>query len=504
MWLEGSEQSLRSRDVGQQPSRRLLVGTLIAIGLLVALVSSLGAPLIPTIAANYGVSLSRAEWVLTAALLTGAMATPVMGRLADGSRQRQVVATTLSVVLVGCVLSGLAPSFFWIVIGRGLQGVGLGLLPVNMAIARRVLPIPEAKRAIATLSVSPAIGAGLGYPLTAGIAQLGGVKAAYWFGAVIVLVAFVTAMVVIPRAPATIERLFDWKGALLLALSVASISLVLSEGGGWGWTSLPTLGCEILTILSLGIWIPMELRSDHPLVQLLHLKIPAVAMADLVGFAMSVSMYLVVPLIVEFIQAPPSIGYGFSASVVVSGLVLMPLSLGTYLASRLLIPYERRFGTRTLLPLGSLTFALSAVFFEFNHDRLWQAFAAIGILGLGIGWTFAAMPSFIIRNVPESETGSATGLYQVLRNIGLSVGSALAAGILLSQTPSHERYPTLRGYQIALWIAVGIGILSALVSFVLGGAQPSGRPFDEPGDQVGRSEALLEGSGALLLDDDLA
>ena len=131
MWLEGSEQSLRSRDVGQQPSRRLLVGTLIAIGLLVALVSSLGAPLIPTIAANYGVSLSRAEWVLTAALLTGAMATPVMGRLADGSRQRQVVATTLSVVLVGCVLSGLAPSFFWIVIGRGLQGVGLGLLPVG-------------------------------------------------------------------------------------------------------------------------------------------------------------------------------------------------------------------------------------------------------------------------------------------------------------------------------------------------------------------------------------
>ncbi|MEI6701146.1 MAG: MFS transporter [Actinomycetota bacterium] len=493
-----------SQDVVRAPTPRVLVATLITIGLLVALVSSLGAPLIPTIAATYGVSLSRAEWVLTAALLTGAMATPVMGRLADGSRQRQVVAVTLGFVFFGCLISALAPSFLWIVLGRGLQGVGLGLLPVNMAIARRVLPVPEAKRAIATLSISTAIGAGLGYPLTSGIAQLGGVKAAYWFGAATVLLALSAGMAVIPKLPASVSHKFDSKGALLLAVAVAALSLVLSEGGGWGWSSLLTIGCAGLSLTSLALWIPLELRTPHPLVQLQHLRIPAVALADLVGFAMSVSMYLVVPLIVEFIQAPSSVGYGFSASVVVSGLVLMPLSAGTYLASRLLVPFERRFGTRTLLPLGSLTFALSAVFFEFNHDALWQAFVAIGILGLGIGWTFAAMPNFIIRNVPESETGSATGLYQVLRNIGLSVGSALAAGILLSQTPSQQHFPTLRGYQIALWIAVGIGVLAAIMSFLFGGSEDASDPLDERGERVVRTEALLEGSGALLLDDELS
>jgi MFS family permease len=70
--------------------RRLLVPTLVLTGSLLAVVSSLGAPLIPTLSRVDGVSLSTGEWILTIALLTGALATPVMGRLADGPRQRDV------------------------------------------------------------------------------------------------------------------------------------------------------------------------------------------------------------------------------------------------------------------------------------------------------------------------------------------------------------------------------------------------------------------------------
>ena len=167
-------------------------------------------------------------------------------------------------------------------------------------------------------------------------------------------------------------------------------------------------------------------------------------MADVAGFLMSLSMYLVVPIVVEFIQIPPSVGFGFGASVIVSGLVLTPLSLGTFLASRLLVPYERRFGVRSMIPLGALVFAGSASYFALDHGSLWQAFVTMGIVGLGIGFTFAAMPGFIVRSVPPSETGSATGFYQVLRNIGLSVGSAFGAAVL-SPTPGRApRSPTSR------------------------------------------------------------
>ena len=148
---------------------RLPVPTLVLSGSLMAVVSSLGAPLIPTLAQADGVSLSTGEWILTITLLTGALATPVMGRLADGPGQRAVILVALVAlvaVVVGCVVSAVSSGFTVLLIGRALQGVGLGLLPVAMATARRNLPPEQARRTIATLSVTTAIGAGLGYPVT--------------------------------------------------------------------------------------------------------------------------------------------------------------------------------------------------------------------------------------------------------------------------------------------------------------------------------------------------
>jgi MFS transporter len=142
--------------------------------------------LIPTLARADGVSLSTGEWILTITLLTGALATPVMGRLADGPRQRAVILVALAAVVAGCVVAAVSSGFIVLIIGRALQGVGLGLLPVAMAIARRNLPPEQARRTIATLSVTTAIGAGLGYPVTGLIAQFLGFRAAYWFGAITV------------------------------------------------------------------------------------------------------------------------------------------------------------------------------------------------------------------------------------------------------------------------------------------------------------------------------
>src|ERR1700722_14623051 len=82
--------------------RRLLVPTLVLSGSLMSVVSSLGANLVPTLSRSYGVSLSTGEWILTITLLPGALATPVMGRLADGPRQRTVILVALGTVVVGC------------------------------------------------------------------------------------------------------------------------------------------------------------------------------------------------------------------------------------------------------------------------------------------------------------------------------------------------------------------------------------------------------------------
>jgi MFS family permease len=484
----------------------LLVPTLVFVGLLVAIVSSLGAPMIPSIAQTDHVSLSTAQWVLTAALLTGALATPVMGRLADGSRQRAVIAATLSIVLAGCVLSAISTTFVVLVLGRGLQGFGLGLLPVNMAIARRNLDRERAARAIATLSVSTAIGAGLGYPLTALVAQVYDVHAAYWFGAIVVACALACALVTLPTRTPAARLPFDVLGAVLLSLAVTGVSVVLSEGGSWGWGSPPTLGIVIACAVLLSVWVPHELRTPHPLVNLHHLTNRSVLMADIAGFLMSMSLYLVVPIVVEFVQVPASTGFGFGASVLVSGFVMVPLSVGTFLASRLLVPFERRFGVRSMIPIGALVFGAASAYFAIDHGSLLEAFVTMGIVGLGIGFTFAAMPGFIIRAVPTAETGSATGFYQVLRNIGLSVGSAFGAAVLLGYTPHGATFPDVDGFRVTLLVSSGLAVITAVLAFVLPGrtepvpVHPPAAAHDDAEVRM-EEEALLQAGGALMADE---
>jgi MFS family permease len=291
--------------VAEQSSRaRLLVPTLVIAGSLMAIVSSLGAPLIPTLASADHVSLSTGEWMLTITLLTGALVTPIMGRLADGPRQRDVVLFALGCVVAGCVVAAISNKFIELLVGRGLQGVGLGMLPVAMAIARRQLPGEKARRTIATLSVTTAVGVGLGYPVTGLIAEVFDWRAAYWFGAITVAAAFVLSAVILPSRSDVPSRRLDMVGAGILCLFVVAISVVLSEGGGWGWTSARSLGLLAASIAFLAIWIPYELRFADPLVDLRHVRHRAVLTADISGFFVSAGLYIFVPTVVVFSQIP--------------------------------------------------------------------------------------------------------------------------------------------------------------------------------------------------------
>jgi MFS family permease len=446
-----------------------IVFALIFVGMAVSVMGSLGAPMIPLIARTEHVPISRAQWILTAAMMTGAGSTAVLGRLADGARQRAVIVFTLSVTVLGCVLTAVSGSFLVLVLGRALQGMGFGLLPVNMAVARRCLSRERAGRAIATLSVAPAMGAGIGYPVTGAIVALLNFRAAYWFGAILVTIALILVLLILPARTPAKPLNFDLFGAITLGLGVVGITVVLSEGGSWGWSSTKTLATVAASALLLIIWVRHELKVPNPLVVLRSLRNRGVLTANVTGFLMSMQMYLIVPIIVVFIEIPTVAGFGFGGSVLIAGLALIPLAITSFLASRLMIPYERRFGIRSMIPVGALVSSSASLFFALEHAALWEAFVTMAVAGLGIGFTFAAMPGLIVRAVPRSETGSATGFYQVLRTIGLSMGSAFTAAILVTYTLPGHQLPEIGGFTVALFISSGLGLLAAVLSFVLPG-----------------------------------
>jgi predicted MFS family arabinose efflux permease len=449
------------------PIPRALVPTLVFLGMVVAVVSSLGAPLIPAIAAKYGVTLGDAQWSLTITLLVGALATPTMGRLGDGPRRRLVILGALGAVVVGSALAALPLGFGALIAGRGLQGIGIGLTPLAMATARSALPHDRSRSAVALLSITTVAGVGLGYPITGLIAQSLGLHAGFWFGAIVSSAALVAAIVVLPASPARDGSRLDFVSALLLGAALASLLLAITQGERWGWASWRLIGLALAAVLLFIAWGHHELRTPHPLVDLRLVRDRSVLTADVTALLAGVGMYLLLATVVRYVQTPPSAGYGFGASIVVAGLVLLPFSAASVAASRVGPYIARRTSAELVLPIGCVTFFVAMLSFAEARGALWQVFVTMAIAGLGVSCTFAAMPALIVRAVPVHETGSAMSFNLVLRYIGYSTGSALSAALLDTHTPAGRTLPLESGYDAIAWTGCGLWVLSAAVSFVL-------------------------------------
>jgi len=159
---------------------------------------------------------------------------------------------------------------------------------------------------------------------------------------------------------------------------------------------------------------------------------------------------------------------------------------------------SRRFGPNMVIPIGSMAFVLAMVMFLFLRTSLWEIFIVMAIGGLGVGCTFAAMPAFIVRAVPSTETGSALGVNQVLKVIGSSLGSALTASVLTAHTPLHARFPTNSGYTMAAVIGIGIWLLAAVLSLLLPGRGAAARRESEQ-DRRWAQESVDASSTATVL-----
>lgn len=395
------------------------------------------------------------------------MSAPILGRLGDGPRRRLTLIGGLAAVTLGGVIAALAPSLAVLVIGRALQGIGLGLVPLTMAAARDHLPRERVPATIALLSVCAAAGVGAGYPISGLIADGAGLSAAFWFGALVSALALISVAGVLPESSDRPGIGLDVPGAVLLTVGLTSLLLTIAEGNTWGWTSPAVIGLLVAAVLVLGIWIAQQLRAESPLVELRLLRHPAVLTGNGCAIVLGVAMYMYLSGVTEYVQTPEASGYGFGASVVLAGLCLVPFSIFSVGASRALPRLKALVGGRGLLPVGSLVVAAAGAFFAVFHTALWQAFVMMAIVGVGLGSTFAAIPGLIVGAVPESETGSAMGFYQVIRYIGFSLGSALAASILSSNTSAGEHLPAEAGYIQVFWIAVVICVAAAALAWFL-------------------------------------
>lgn len=435
-----------------------------------ALLQSLVIPALSTI--GHDLHTTQITWVVTAYLLSASVFTPIMGRVGDMIGKERVLVATLVALSAGSLIAGLAHSLGVLIIGRAVQGIGGGTLPLSFGIIRDEFPRAKVPTAIGTIAAMTAVGGGLGTIIAGPIVSSLGYHWLFFLPMIVTIVAAVATFFFVPESPVRTPGRVSWMSALLLSGWLVTLLVAVSEASSWGWGSARIMGLFALTVVVFVLWILSESRASEPLIDLAMMRVPAVWTNNLVGFLFGVGMYSAMAFLPAFLQTPASYGYGFGASIIRSGLFLLPMTVMMFFFGLLSGRIAARIGSKNAVIIGSIMSALGYITLAVAHSHPWQIYAVSALLGVGLGIAFSAMSNLIVQAVPPAQTGVASGMNANIRTIGGAVGAAIMGSIVTSQllpsTDAHQpSYPAESGYTHGFLFLAVVTIVAVIAAILI-------------------------------------
>ncbi|WP_062206502.1 MFS transporter [Streptomyces sp. NBRC 109706] len=468
-----------------------IVGILALAGIVAALTQTLVVPLIGELPTIFNTSSSNASWVITATLLAAAVITPVSGRLGDMYGKRRILLASTVPLIAGSVLCALTSSVGPMIVGRGLQGLGMGMIPLGISLLRDVLPAEKLGTSIALMSASMGVGGALGLPFAATVAEHASWRALFWVTAGLSLLVGTLIWLFVPSGRvATTRAPFDVLGAVGLGSALVCLLLAVSKGGDWGWSSGTTLGLFAAALILLPLWGRWELRAKDPLVDLRVNGRPQVLVTNAASVLVGFSMYAQSLVIPQLLQLPEATGYGLGQSMIAMGLWMAPAGLMMMAMSPFGARLSAARGPKVTLAVGSVVIAAGYLSALPLLGSTWGLLAVTLISSSGVGLAYGAMPALIMSGVPQSETGSANSFNALMRSIGSSVAAAVMGVVLAQLTTDFGGFPlpSENGFRVALLIGAGVGLAAAAVAAAIP-VRPLAEPEHEPAEEAPPREA---------------
>jgi MFS family permease len=222
------------------------------------------------------------------------------------------------------------------------------------------------------------------------------------------------------------------------------------------------------------LWIAVEVRSRTPLIDMTMMRIRGVWTTNLAAFLLGAGMYASFVVLPRIAQLPKSTGFGLGASVVASGLYLLPSTIGMTILGLQAGRISERFGSRAALLTGTAFTTASFALLTVAHRHPYELLIAAGLLGVGVGLAFAALGNLIIQAVPSEQTGVASGMNTVMRTLGGALGGQLSATFIAGHT-AHG-HPTVTGFTETFLMATGFLLVCLLAGILVprrAGARPA-------------------------------
>ncbi len=392
----------------------------------------------PAITRTLNADLSRAEWTVSGYVMVTAVFPIAMGRIGDIFGRKRMYMAGLVVFVFASLLCGAAQSIEQLIAARLLQGFGAAIMmPLTLSIITHAFPPEQRGLAIGIWGGVSGLGLIAG-PILGGLLVSGDSwRWIFYVNLPLGLIGVVMAYAFIRESrDESAPRSVDIPGLVLLAGALFTLMFAVTRGNAAGWGSPLIVGCFLVGFALLPVFILVELRRRHPLVDLSLFRSGPFVMASLSAMLFSAAVFGSQPFTSLYMQnfmgfSPLEAGFAFlPATALVAA--LMPLSgiIGQRLGHRL----------RLIVIAGSISVALSFLYLlrlDVDDRYVGGLLPAFLLRGLGIGLVMSATSLAVMSAVPMAKSGLASGTLTMSRNIGTALGVAIFGAVFLQYVDSE-------------------------------------------------------------------
>lgn len=480
-------------ETDAEPRPRRSSALIITILILAAVVSSFEATMmytaLPGIIEQFHTTASSAGWILTGFLLVGAASAAISGRLGDAFGRRNVLIVVLLASVVGSAVSLMADSLGVLIVGRSIQGLAGGLVPLCVGILRENLPRRNLPVAVATVAGAAMCGGAAGNIVAGNIYDAWGWHYIFAVSLVLALVTAAGALLLPPATSRTGFAKIDWLGGILFAPGIALAMYGIHESSEWGWGSGKTWAFIAGGVVVLAAWLGWELFTDNPLLNVRYFasrKIGLTLIATmLVSFGtLGISGFLG-QLVMQMPKTAP-VGLGLSAGV--AGDISFACSLLGFAIAPLSGRISRGGRSRNAFLVGTVFGLAAAILSALLLGTVAGWIVSQLVLTCATGFMLSSLPNLVVEGVHGENTSEVSGFYMVTQNAFAAVGTSIGTTILSQHLVTGTPFSTHASYNILFTIIA----VCAVLAFVVGLFIRKGT-VGESGDGL----ALAESKGQL-------
>ncbi|MFJ9563926.1 MFS transporter [Streptomyces fuscichromogenes] len=430
---------------------------------LVALSYTMTSTALPSITRHFRTD--QGGWLLTCYMLTGAVVSPLLGKLADLHGKRRVLLAGMTVAAAGAAVSALAPTFGVLLAGRCLEGFAISGMFLTYSLMRDVYP-PRTLPLAASISVTGIGAFGVGVPFLVGwLLDTFGFRGMYTFDVIVMVILAAVIRLSTPETPRRHRARADYAGAVLLGGGLALVLVAVSQGRPWGWSSGSVAGLFLAGGAALTGFVLLTRRTDEPILNVALFTRRPILLAAVTGataYGATVVPATILPILA---LTPASAGrtYGLGMTAFAFAAIASPQAFAQVVGGVTVSRAVRRLAARWCMIAGLSLIAAAGLFLVFFHDTRWTVLTGAVCDGLGTGLAYGSVPNMVIAETPPEEQASIAGSVQVCQSGFASVVPVIMFAVMAGSSTVSEAG--------VLYAEPGIrGALLLMVALALGGA----------------------------------